>query len=126
MDCALRDEMIAVCGLDCGLCDIRKAPSDPEAAKRIVAWFRKEGWLKDNEGIKEVIERRMYCTGCRGDRSVHWSPDCWILKCCVDEKKDEFCYECNVFPCERLSERAKQNKHYGQAIDRLRQMTEKR
>ena len=126
MDCALRDEMIAVCGLDCGLCDIRKAPSDPEAAKRIVAWFRKEGWLKDNEGIKEVIERRMYCTGCRGDRSVHWSPDCWILKCCVDEKKDEFCYECNVFPCERLSERAKQNKHYGQAIDRLRQMKEKR
>ena len=119
-------EMIAVCGLDCGSCDIRKAPHDLEAAQRIVAWFKKEGWLKENEGINKVIERHMYCKGCRGDRSVHWSPDCWILKCCVDNKGHEFCYECSTFPCEQLSKWAKQSDHYGRAFDRLKEKCKQR
>jgi len=118
-------EMIAVCGLDCGSCEIRRAPSEPDAAQRLVAWFKKEGWLKEDEGINEVIERRMYCMGCRGDRSLHWSSDCWILKCCVDDKGHEFCYECVSFPCERLSEWAKQNDDYNQALQRLKKMKEK-
>jgi len=119
-----KKEMIAVCGLDCGPCEIRRAPNEPDAAQRLVAWFKKEGWLKEDEGINEVIERRMYCRGCRGDRSVHWSPDCWILKCCVDEKGHEFCYECVSFPCERLSEWAKQSDDYSQALQRLKKMKE--
>ena len=94
--------MIAVCGIDCGACDIRRAPHETEAAKRIVAWFKKEGWLKENEGINEVVERHMYCRGCREDRSVHWSPDCRILKCCVDNKGYKFCYECDTFPCQTV------------------------
>ena len=118
-------EMIAVCGLDCGPCEIRRAPNEPDAAQRLVAWFKKEGWLKEDEGINEVIERRMYCMGCRGDRSVHWSSDCWILKCCVDDKGHEFCYECGMFPCERLSEWAKQSDDYNQALQRLKKMKEK-
>ena len=121
----LKKEMIAICGLDCGSCDIRKAPHDAEAGQRIVAWFKKEGWLKEDEGINEVIERRMYCKGCRGDRAVHWSPDCWILKCCVDDKGHKFCYQCSTFPCERLSEWAKQGDNYCHALDRLKEMKEK-
>ena len=35
---------------------------------------------------------------------MHWSPDCWILECCVDKKKLEFCYECEDFPCDKLTE----------------------
>jgi len=120
-----KKEMIAVCGLDCGPCEIRRAPNEPDAAQRLVAWFKKEGWLKEDEGINEVIERRMYCMGCRGDRSVHWSSDCWILKCCVDDKGHEFCYECSMFPCERLSEWAKQSDDYGPALQRLKKMKEK-
>lgn len=77
---------------------------NPEVAKRIVAWFKKEGWPKENERIAEVVEHGMYCKGCGGDRSVHRSPDCWILKCCVDDKMHEFCYECSTFPCEQSSE----------------------
>ena len=120
-----KKEMIAVCGLDCGSCEIRRAPNEPDVAQRLVAWFKKEGWLKEDEGISEVIERRMYCRGCRGDRSVHWSADCWILKCCVDDKGHEFCYECSMFPCERLSEWAKQSDDYSQALQRLKKMKEK-
>jgi hypothetical protein len=117
--------LIAVCGIDCESCDIRKAPEDPEAAKRIVAWFKKEGWLNGDEGIKEVMEKSMYCTGCRGDPLIHWTPDCWILKCCVHEKGHEFCYQCNTFPCKNLVIWAEQNDHYSEALNRLKDMKEK-
>ncbi len=117
-------QMIAVCGLDCGKCDLRLLPSDPDAAQRVVAWFREMGWLNEGEGVSEVMERSMYCKGCREDRSLHWSPDCWILQCCVDEKGLAFCCECADFPCERLSEWSKENDGYAQALGRLRQMKE--
>jgi len=60
--------------------------------------------------------------GCHGDRSLHWSPDCWILQCCVDEKGLRYCYECHVFPCERLREWAGQNEGYAQALERSQRM----
>jgi hypothetical protein len=114
--------MIAVCGLDCGGCDIRMLPIDPQAAERVVSWFREMGWLQPSEGVAEAIERRMYCQGCHGDRTVHWSADCWILQCCVDQKGLELCHECPEFPCGRLSEWAKGNEGYAQALRRLQQM----
>lgn len=115
-----RGRIIAVCGLDCTECDMRLAPTDPEAAKRVVAWFREMGWLEDDEGLDEVLERSMYCKGCRGDRSVHWSPDCWILQCCVDERGLSHCYQCDIFPCQRLTERAEESQRYTEALERLR------
>lgn len=54
------EELIAVCGLDCGPCDIRKILTwshDPDKAQRIVEWFHREGWLKEDEGIDEVIDK---------------------------------------------------------------------
>jgi hypothetical protein len=114
--------MIAVCGLDCGACDIRLLPTDPQAAERVVSWFRQMGWLQPDEGVAEVLDRRMYCQGCHGDRSVHWSADCWILQCCVDDNGLELCHECPSFACERLKEWAEQNARYTQALQRLQQM----
>jgi hypothetical protein len=114
--------MIAVCGLDCGACDIRRLPVDPQAAERVVSWFREMGWLQPGEGVAEAIEQRLVCQGCRGDRTVHWSADCWILHCCVDDKGLEFCHECPAFPCERLGQWAQGNKRYAQALHRLQQM----
>jgi hypothetical protein len=115
---------MAVCGLDCAGCDIRKVPTDPVAAERVMNWFRSMGWLEDHEGLDEVIERRMYCCGCHGDRSTHWSADCWILQCCVDDKRLAFCYECETFPCSRLVEWAAQNARYTEALNRLRSIKE--
>jgi len=114
---------IAVCGLDCGACDIRQAPFDPAAAERIVAWFRERKWLSEEDGIDAVLERSMYCRGCHGDRTVHWSPECPILTCCVDEQGLEFCSQCETFPCERLTERAQGNERYARALQRLQQMS---
>ena len=113
---------IGACGLDCGACDILKAPTDPEAEQRLVLWLRRNGWLKEGEGISEIVERSMYCKGCRGDRTVHWSPDCWILKCCVDDKGLEFCHECGDFPCGKLRDWARGNADYAKALERLKRL----
>ena len=116
----MHSEMMAACGLDCGRCEIRLAPADPQAAEALMAWFRREGWLKPDEGMEQVVERKMYCCGCLGDRSTHWSADCWILACCVDQHGYPDCSECEVFPCERLEAWATQNAAYGRALARLK------
>jgi hypothetical protein len=120
------ERLIAVCGLDCSTCDIRRVPTDADAAERVAGWFRSMGWLKEGEGVREIIERSMYCNGCRGDRSVHWSADCEILKCCVDERGLEFCYECDDFVCERIIEWAQKDTEYSAALERLQRMTDDR
>lgn len=114
-----RESSLAACGLDCGSCDIRRLPSDPEAADRVVVWYRSKGWLGEHEGVSEAIARSMYCNGCLGDRTVHWSADCWILKCCVDGKGLKSCSACESFPCTALTSWSKQNASYGQAFERL-------
>jgi len=116
-------QMMAVCGLDCGPCEIRLAPFDPKAAQSVVTWFKKMGWLKESEGIAQVIERKMYCSGCRGDRSIHWSPDCVLLRCCVDERGLEHCGQCaELFICERLDAFASGGSpHHKEAVEYLRQ-----
>ncbi len=118
----MRNNAIAACGLDCESCEIRLAPKDPAAAKVLIDWFKKEGWLSEGEGMEQVIERKMYCKGCHGDRDIHWSKDCWILKCCVDEHGLKQCSECDDFACSRLVEWATQNESYGAALARLREL----
>lgn len=110
-------EMIAVCGLDCGVCDIRQAAGDPGLARGIVDWFR------ESRGEEVAIEQ-IRCAGCRGDRAQHWSADCWILECCVDQKGLAFCCECGDFPCGRLTEWAAGSERYGAALERLRETAE--
>lgn len=123
-------EMMAACGLDCGRCVIRRLPFDDEAATRCVSWFRQMGWLSEEEGAPEAVERGMYCRGCLGDRTVHWSVDgddiCWILQCCVDERGHEHCAECNDFPCDRLVEWGTTDDAYSEALERLRRVAAQR
>ena len=112
--------MMAACGLDCYACEIRRAPTDTRAAQVVTDWFKKEGWLAPDEGMAEVLERKMTCRGCLGDRAAHWSADCWILACCVDERRLTDCSQCPEFPCRRLEAWATQNAGYGAALERLR------
>ncbi len=113
-----KDKMIAVCGLKCYECDILQASHDSKMAQEIADWFKKE------RGEDVPIEK-IHCLGCRGNRTQHWSPDCWILKCCVDEKGLDFCYECEEFPCERLKKWAEESKDYKEALNRLKVMRKK-
>ena len=117
---------LAACGLDCETCEIRLAPHDGDAADVILKWFRSMGWLKEDEGMDEVIERRMYCTGCHGNRETHWSADCWILTCCVDDRGLNNCSECEVFPCDRLIKWSEENDSYRAAFSTLIELNEAR
>jgi hypothetical protein len=109
------NQMIAVCGIECFKCDILQASSDPKMARYIADWFKKER----NQVVK--LED-IHCAGCKSDRTKHWVADCWILKCCVDDKGLEFCNECNEFPCVKLVEWSKTDKGYGAALNRLKEM----
>jgi hypothetical protein len=108
--------MIAACGLDCAQCDIRKARDDPALAQEIIDWLKKE--------LDVVVKPEdLRCDLCKGDRANHWSPDCWILECCVDDKGLEFCHQCGDFPCQELSDWAKKSQKYSDAFERLGRMT---
>jgi len=78
--------------------------------------------MSEDEGAAEVLVGGPHCLGCQGDRATHWSADCWILKCCVDDKGLEYCHECGDFACEPLVEWAAQNDRYTEALNRLRGM----
>jgi len=108
-------EMIAVCGLECHKCDILKATDDKKIAQETADWFKRE--LNQDVKLEDVR-----CAGCREDRARHWSADCWILQCCVDQKGLEYCHQCDEFPCGKLAEWSKTNKRYGEALDRLRRI----
>ena len=116
-------EMLAACGLDCGPCPIRQIPLDAGAAKEAIEWFKSMGWLKEAEGVAEAIERKMYCNGCQGDRSIHWSADCVIMVCCVDGKGQQHCGQCSeLMSCDKLEAFANdEHAHHREAVRRLHQ-----
>ena len=72
-------EVIACCGLVCSTCGIHLAEFDRERAERLTEAFK-------NMGFTDLTPESFRCDFCRGDRSRHWSANCGILKCCVDDK----------------------------------------
>ena len=115
---------LAACGLVCSECDLRNMLNNIEAAERSIAWFKSKGWLEEDDDLSEAIKRKMFCTGCLGDKETHWSPDCGILKCCVEEKNLNSCSFCSDFPCEKLEFRAESNERYIEALERLKPLCE--
>jgi len=111
----VNERLIACCGLDCTDCDMRAASTDPELQRRIAKWF------EDKLG-KDIPPEAIRCTWCRGERDGHWSGDCWILECCMDDRGLKHCSECPDFACDRLEEWAAQNERYAAALARLRRM----
>jgi len=104
--------VIAVCGLDCSECDIYKASTEPSLARKIADAINRRGGKVSADIIK--------CAGCRGERSQHWSGNCKLLNCCVDDKGHESCHECEEFPCFQLEEWARRSARYGEALRRLK------
>jgi hypothetical protein len=112
------NRLMGACGLDCEQCDIRWASDDPGLAHTIADWLR-EHWSP------EVKAEDVHCSGCRGDRTMHWSADCWILQCCIDKKGLELCNQCQDFPCSGLNEWAMCDKRYEKALGRLKEMNQR-
>ncbi|MCK4237614.1 MAG: DUF3795 domain-containing protein [Candidatus Lokiarchaeota archaeon] len=109
-----KQQKIAVCGLDCGNCDIYNASNNPEIAHQLVKQF--DGAWED------VKAEDFHCNGCRGDITKCWTLDCWIRECCVNNKNLEYCYECQEFPCIKLKKWANKSERYGNALNQLKKM----
>jgi len=111
--------MIAPCGLDCSICRIHLALNDREIANQLTGNFI-------SQGHKDAKPEWFHCAGCPGDRVDHWSADCQILKCCVDEKHLQHCDQCPKFVCERLERFANDgHKHHKEAVEYLKCLLEK-
>ena len=96
------DKHIGACGMDCNSCPFPTIHTDIGTASGWIGMFREWDVIGDNEGAEEIMAKGPYCINCQGDRSSHWSRDCLILKCCVDENKLNNCSECGSFPCDKL------------------------
>lgn len=114
---------MSACGLDCMTCDIYLLPTDEKVQARILPWFRSMTWLGENEGIKEVIERKMYCKGCN-DKEVWWSDNCEVAKCCKQEKKLSNCSVCPGCVCEIYKKWGEQGGKYTEAFKLLTEKKE--
>jgi hypothetical protein len=87
--------------------------------KTILDWFK-------NERKTELLPEQIACEGCFGDRAKHWSADCWILQCAVDQHHHKSCSVCGEFPCERLEKWAQGDAGYARALGRLKDMREEK
>lgn len=97
---------MAACGIDCEACDSYKATmeQDIKAAERLVAWYRGQGWIGENEGAEAVLLKNPLCKGCWNSTEdcffkcgCHYSRD---FRICCNEKQIDHCGQCDEFPCE--------------------------
>lgn len=78
-------------------------------------------WFKEKRN-KEIKIENIHFLAYREEKTIHWSPDCWILEYCVDKKKLKFCYEYEDFPCDKLTKWPKGDEDYTEALDCLKKM----
>ena len=76
----MKGQLVAPCGMNCNVC---------------------AGYLASKHDVKAHGIRMMYCIGCRprNKNCAFLKRDCKQLR----TGEVEFCYECDDFPCERLS-----------------------
>jgi len=85
-----RNNMVAPCGIDCGICELNICRDNSQLFEYLVA--------------TGIPKEKLPCDGCRSIKG-----DCPVIpeKCatykCAEVKKVKFCYECNEFPCEMLN-----------------------
>lgn len=91
----------------------------------LVPWFKSNGWIQNEEGIAEIMARVPFCKGCLGDRTVQWSGNCDIRRCCTEEKGLAHCGECADFPCARLNEWAASGGHHTAALENLKRIRDR-
>lgn len=93
---SLKDRaLISPCGLYCGNCPLYKARTDESLRNKIA------------EGQGVSAKKVLLCAGCRPSNGVVSASGgalvCDTYACALNDKKVEFCYECNDFPCLRLA-----------------------
>jgi hypothetical protein len=100
---------LGVCGLDCGQCTIHLRTKE-----------ELDFWKAQNADLDKVR-----CDGCRSERREgrHWSCDCKLVACCIDQKGFEFCAQCaDLDTCVLVKEFVEPYEHHREAVARLMEM----
>ena len=98
---------LACCGLECNHCSIHLRTDE------VLEYWRQ----------KDVDLNLIRCDGCRSEsEGHHWSPDCKILACCVEERGLDLCAQCPDFPCPIIEGFAEGVEHHVSAVETLREM----
>jgi hypothetical protein len=109
------ERYISVCGrFYCKLCPYHTG-SIVDAAKQLLPFAENVGSLRlmadlygtcnyDEflKGVRWLSSRPKSCAGCRFGGGWSWWRDCPVRDCCI-ERGLEFCYQCDEFPCDRLT-----------------------
>ena len=116
---------MAACGMDCSACASYKATvdNDMEAAEALVEWYKRQGWIGEDEGAAAILMKNPLCKGC-------WnaSEDCFFacgchpsrdFRLCCSDKHIAHCGECSLFPCGEYIEFVGDLKHHREAMERL-------
>ena len=84
-----RLNLVAPCGIDCGICELYTCRADARLFSALTA--------------RGIPVEKIPCDGCRPieGKCPIIKEDCETFKC-VMEKKVEFCFECSEFPCVKL------------------------
>lgn len=89
-------KLVGRCGLYCGACPIYRAFKDSEKLRQKIA-------VEENRSPEEIR-----CEGCQTvltkgwNSRESWGRNCGIVKC-LQSKKLNFCYECDVYPnCQKF------------------------
>ena len=87
-------KLVGICGLYCGTC-----PSYLAYRKKDIEYMEKRS---QEEGCS-LDELR--CDGCLSDNvSVHCKDCRHGFRACAADKQENWCFECDEFPCQRLKD----------------------
>lgn len=91
----IQKELLAPCGLYCGVCAIRIAHRDNNQK------FKEK--LAPVYGLKP---EDIHCNGCLAENDADIFPFCRVcpIKSCTREKGYEGCHQCDEFPCRFIEE----------------------
>lgn len=109
-------EYVSCCGrYHCALCDYHKG-TIVKAAKKLLPLVETHNSLRImadlygtcnfNEfvkGLRWLASKDKPCKGCRFGGGWSWWPDCPVRNCTI-QRGVQFCYQCEEFPCKKLSE----------------------
>jgi hypothetical protein len=90
----IKKELLAPCGLYCGVCSIYIAHKDNNQKFKQVLLKVYGPFAKKVEDIQ--------CTGCLSDGIIFKFCETCPIKSCAKEKEIEGCHQCDEFPCEMI------------------------
>ncbi len=101
---------LSLCGIPCYEdCPIYNTDTNKKDAASVLNWFKENNWIDQHITLKEFMSLGKQCHGCKEITKKHWSSNCKILNCNIDQNTK--CTSCTTYPCEILINHNKEAKY---------------